>query len=46
MSKFIRGNQLDKYARYEEEIVRPSKKKKLKRFKDPDEQKNKLIKKD
>lgn len=30
MGKFIRGNQLDKYNRYEEEIARPNKKRKIK----------------
>lgn len=46
MSKFIRDNQLDKYAAYEEENIRINKKKKTKKFKDPEEQKDKLIKKD
>ena len=44
MGKFIRGNQLDEYNRYEEEITRP--KKKVKKFRDTEEQKNKLIKRD
>lgn len=47
MGKFIRGNQLDKYNRYEEEIARPNKKRKIKKkFRDTEEQKNKLIKRD
>lgn len=46
MSKFIRDNQLDKYSKNEDEVIRPSKKKKVKRFKDPEEQKNKPVKKD
>lgn len=45
MGKFIRDNQLDKYTGYEEEgVIRSNKKKKTKKFKDPDEQKDKLIK--
>lgn len=46
MGKFIRVNQLDEYNRYEEEITRPNKKKKVKKFRDTEEQKNKLIKRD
>lgn len=46
MGKFIRGNQLDKYKWYEEEIARPNKKRKIKKFRDTEEQKNKLIKRD
>ena len=38
MGKFIRGNQLDKYNRYEEEIARPNKKRKIKKFRDTEEQ--------
>lgn len=46
MSKFIRDNQLDKYSKSEDEIIRPSKKKKVKKFKDLEEQKHKPVKKD
>lgn len=46
MGKFIRGNQLDKYNRYEEEIARLNKKRKIKKFRDTEKQKNKLIKRD
>lgn len=46
MGKFIRDNQLDQYSKNEDEVIRPSKKKKVKRFKDLEEQKNKSVKKD
>lgn len=45
MSKFIRDNQLDKYKINNEEIVYSHKKKKIKKFKDIEEQNHKLIKK-
>lgn len=41
MSKFIRDNQLEKYSREEDAIVRPiRKRKKVKKFKDFEEVKN------
>lgn len=47
MSKFIRDNQLDDYtAKDAENFVRIVKRKKIKKFKDPEEQKNKIVKKD
>lgn len=46
MSKFIRDNQLDKYAKEDEVIVRPIRKKKVKKFKDSNESKEKSNKKD
>lgn len=45
MSKFIRGDQLDKYVEYDKEIIR-SDKKKIKKFKDSDESKKQSNKKE
>lgn len=45
MSKFIRDNQLDKYSKSEDEIIRPNKKKKVKKFKELEKQKYKPVKK-
>lgn len=44
MAKFIRDNQLNEYSKEEENFIRIKPKKKRK-FKDPDEYKNKSIKK-
>lgn len=47
MSKFIRDNQLDEYTGKDtENFVHIIKRKKIKKFKDPEEQKNKIIKRD
>lgn len=46
MSKFIRDSQLDIYSKKEYEVIRPIKKKKVKKFKDLECSKNKTIKKD
>lgn len=43
MSKFIRDNQLDRYSKEEDAVIRPvRKKKKVKKFKDLEEVKNEL----
>lgn len=46
MSKFIRDNQLDNFSKEDEVVVRPIRKKKVKKFKDLEDSKNKNIKKD
>lgn len=46
MSKFIRDNQLDNYNKDEEKMIRQNKQKKMKCFKDFEESKNKINKRD
>ena len=45
MGKFIRNNLLDNYSADDDGVVRPVKKKKVKKLKDLDDQKYKPVKK-